>query len=346
MLSFSNKIVRRLLEKAISYPIGIAKLFLEIHKIKSQQVNTVCLTVSSGTGVLLWTWLFCRLMRIPYLNERSEYPFCGQVRSRYMWINDQLYKFLLFRIFDGMIVITDALEKYYRNLTKTNCLFFKLPILIELDKYSNNSQCFGDINSEYITYCGNMTGDKDGILDLLQAFSLVSTTFLNCKLRLIGGADNYRWQEIKAFLHQNSLEKKVELTGLVPSTEVPKLLKNSKILVLARPNSRQAEGGFPTKIGEYLATGHPVIVTAVGEIPNYIVDGVNGFLAPPGDPFGFAQKMLEVLKNPEKAIQVGKEGKKLAESEFNYLTQSKRLYNFLNLFVEKANHKKLMIEVI
>ena len=49
------------------------------------------------------------------------------------------------------------------------------------------------------------------------------------------------------------------------------------MLVLARPDNIQAKGGFPTKLGEYLATGNPVVVTKVGEIPNYLIDGVNAF---------------------------------------------------------------------
>ena len=60
---------------------------------------------------------------------------------------------------------------------------------------------------------------------------------------------------------------------------MPKYLCNAKLLALARPDSIQAQGGFPTKLGEYLATGRPVVVTKVGEIPDYLEDGVNAFLS-------------------------------------------------------------------
>ena len=50
---------------------------------------------------------------------------------------------------------------------------------------------------------------------------------------------------------------------------------------MARPDSRQARGGFPTKLGEYLATGKPVCVTKVGEITVYLEDNVSAFLAEP-----------------------------------------------------------------
>ena len=41
---------------------------------------------------------------------------------------------------------------------------------------------------------------------------------------------------------------------------------------------------FPTKIGEYLASGRPIVTTAVGEMPRYFEDGVTAFISAPDDP--------------------------------------------------------------
>ena len=61
--------------------------------------------------------------------------------------------------------------------------------------------------------------------------------------------------------------------------EVPQLLMDSEVLALDRPNSIQAQCGFPTKLGEYLLTGNPVVVTKVGDIPLFLEDGVSALLA-------------------------------------------------------------------
>ncbi len=58
------------------------------------------------------------------------------------------------------------------------------------------------------------------------------------------------------------------------------------------PDSKQAQGGFPTKLGEYLATGNPVCATTVGEIPDYLVDGESVYFAVPGSVDSFADAML------------------------------------------------------
>jgi glycosyltransferase involved in cell wall biosynthesis len=110
---------------------------------------------------------------------------------------------------------------------------------------------------------------------------------------------------------------------------LPDMLGNAIMLVLARPESKQAEGGFPTKLGEYLATGKPVVVTGVGEIGDYLHDGENAYIAKPGDPRHFAEKMESVLNDYENALRIGARGQKLALTTFNYIFQGKELAAWL-----------------
>ena len=87
---------------------------------------------------------------------------------------------------------------------------------------------------------------------------------------------------------------------------------------MSRPNNIQAKYGFPTKLGEYLATGRPVIVTAVGDIPFYLDDGVNAFIAEPNNIQSFADKLEECFSNEDKAIKIGQKGQETAIKFFDY----------------------------
>jgi glycosyltransferase involved in cell wall biosynthesis len=116
----------------------------------------------------------------------------------------------------------------------------------------------------------------------------------------------------------------------VNRNELPAYLCSALLLVLSRPKNIQAEGGFPTKLGEYLATGRPVVVTKVGEIPEYLTDEVNAFLAEPDNADAFALRVLYALSNAELADKVGANGKKLAYSTFNYKVQSQNLISFIS----------------
>jgi len=96
-------------------------------------------------------------------------------------------------------------------------------------------------------------------------------------------------------------------------------------LVLPRPDSLQAQHGFPTKLGEYLATGNPTLVTSVGEIPDYLTDNLNCYMAVPGNVESLKNKLLEIIENYQKAKKVGLQGRKTAEIYFNNIEQTKKI---------------------
>jgi len=109
---------------------------------------------------------------------------------------------------------------------------------------------------------------------------------------------------------------------------MPPLLCGAKVLALARPSSLQSTGGFPTKLGEYLATGKPVVVTKVADIPRYLEDGENAYLVEPDDNSAFAEKLGFVLSHYEDALQTAQKGKELTNTVFNYKIQSRRIQDF------------------
>ena len=80
-------------------------------------------------------------------------------------------------------------------------------------------------------------------------------------------------QKIEALIQKLHIKGRVIVTGSVKRDAVPALLCNSDILALARPANKQAEGGFPTKLGEYLATGNTVVVTNASGKVRFKADG-------------------------------------------------------------------------
>jgi len=180
-----------------------------------------------------------------------------------------------------------------------------------------------------ITYCGGLDGDKDGVPILIKSFSLIADEFPLFKLQLVGSLHNESTRlNLRSLVQKLNINDKVIFTGRIRRDNIPEYLCNSDFLVLARPNNKQAEGGFPTKLGEYLATGKPVVVTNVGEISNFLIDQKNAFVAEPDSAEKFANKLREALLN-KNSSQIGLEGKKLVHNEFHYLTQAKELEKFI-----------------
>ena len=269
-------------------------------------------------------------LNIKMIHERNEYPFYNIKKNIFRKIEYPLYMKVTLRCFDGMVVISDELKRYFQSKMKKRIKIKVVPIIIEPERFNNNDSSI-KIDEDYITYCGYMWGDKDGIPILIESFSKIVRKFKDLKLFLIGDTSNVvEYGKLKEKIKNLNIEKNVKFTGIVSRDDIPLYLNNAKMLVLSRPNNLQAKGGFPTKLGEYLATGKPVVVTDVGEISNYLIDGYNAYIAQPDSIDSFADKMEYVLKNSEKSKLVGEQGKHLAMEDFNYIYQSERLVEFFD----------------
>jgi L-malate glycosyltransferase len=105
---------------------------------------------------------------------------------------------------------------------------------------------------------------------------------------------------------------------------VPDLLAASDVCVL----SSQAEG-FSNSILEYMAAGRAVVATNVGGASEAIVEGETGHLVNAGDDRAMAERLISLLRDPEKRRTMGIKGRRRVEQSFsteNRLTTTIALY--------------------
>jgi len=121
-----------------------------------------------------------------------------------------------------------------------------------------------------------------------------------------------------------SLEGKVSVHGYRNRDEMNTILMNAKMFVFTRPPSLQATYGFSTKLGEYFATGKPVVLTNVGEVGNYFTDNVNAFVCT-NEPACIAGKITEVLDNYSYALEVGFRGRETVLKYFNNKSEAGKI---------------------
>jgi glycosyltransferase involved in cell wall biosynthesis len=96
------------------------------------------------------------------------------------------------------------------------------------------------------------------------------------------------------------------LAGVVqiapPVAAIAALLARLDALVL--PSERE---GFPNVLLEAMATGLPSVATRVGDVPQMLVDGENGFVVPPGDAPALARALEKLLSAaPETRAALGR----------------------------------------
>ena len=295
---------------------------------KKQKIDVLFMGVYSNL-ITYMVFLLTRLLSIKYIQERSEYPFLSYSGSIAGRLKLRFYLRFICARFDGFLVISSALENYFRPFMKKDAKKHLMPILVETERFSQTDSHSRNV----ISYCGSMQGTKDGVPLLIDAFSKIASQFPETDLQLIGPTNFEGFSHLQAQINDLGLTNRIVFTGRVERDEMPGLLQESRILALARPPSKQAEGGFPTKLGEYLATGRLSVVTSVGDIPDYLVHTKNALLAEPGNVEDFAKQLEYGLGNENVRTTIGREGRMLAENVFNYKVQGDKLFNWLKTFV-------------
>ena len=177
---------------------------------------------------------------------------------------------------------------------------------------------------------GNMELSKDNVDNIIKAFKIVSDKYKDIELHLYGAPSTSDQKKIITLIEKLGLRERVIFKGKAYNKDVPVILSNSFLLVSSQPNTKRAEGGFPTKLGEYMATGVPLLLTDVGEIGKYIADGVNGWLVPPGDPIKYAEKANYIIENYQQALDVAENAKNYIANNFDCKIQGIRLKKFLD----------------
>lgn len=138
-------------------------------------------------------------------------------------------------------------------------------------------------------YIGRLSREK-GLMELMEAWNRIRPA--NAVL-LVAGPDmvGHGWNvgpEAREFVGRNGLTGSVRFLG--STTDVASLLRVADVFI--QPSHFEALG---LSAIEALATGIPVVSSAVGGLLDFIVDGDNGLLVPPQDPPALAAAIRSLI---------------------------------------------------
>jgi glycosyltransferase involved in cell wall biosynthesis len=122
-----------------------------------------------------------------------------------------------------------------------------------------------------------------------------------------GGAFR-RALEVEA--EQQGLGDRVRLLG--HRDDVRRLIGDADVMVL--PSHAE---GLPLVVLEAMAAAKPVVATAVGGVPELVVDGETGLLVPPGDVEALTRALDDLLGDPDRARRLGEAGRRRALEKFS-----------------------------
>jgi glycosyltransferase involved in cell wall biosynthesis len=88
---------------------------------------------------------------------------------------------------------------------------------------------------------------------------------------------------------------------------------NHLIDVFLLPSREEA---LPLAVLEAMAAARPIVASAVGGVPEVVVDGETGILLAPSDRDGFVRAVVALLEDPDRRRQLGERGRRRAATRF------------------------------
>ena len=177
--------------------------------------------------------------------------------------------------------------------------------------------------------------EKKGFADLIHACRLLKDRGKSFRCEIIG--EGPLEKELRMQIDQLNLQNCVQLLGAKPQHEIAEHLAAGTVFVL--PSVIDPDGGMdnlPTVIMEAMAAGLPVISTAIGGIPEMVVQNETGILVPAGDAAALADAMEKVIVDLSFARHLGENGYRRACELFAI---DKNVQSLIGLFEEVVNSK-------
>lgn len=151
--------------------------------------------------------------------------------------------------------------------------------------------------------CVGRLCEQKGQLTLVEAAADVKRRGGKFKIVFVGDGDMRG--DIEAAIAKYDLREEIELPGWKTPAEVRREIEKARAFIL--PSYAE---GLPVSIMEAMVLARPVISTYVAGIPELVVPGESGWLAPAGDAQKLADAMMSAIAaTPERIAEMGRAAK-------------------------------------
>jgi colanic acid/amylovoran biosynthesis glycosyltransferase len=173
---------------------------------------------------------------------------------------------------------------------------------------------------------GPMT-EKKGHRYTIRAVATLSSRRPDLDVRLDVVGDGPLFVEMRELVASLRLGARVVFHRGVSKGAVRNLHGRAHVFVL---HSVTARGGdtddLPVSVMEAMAVGLPVVSTRHSSIPALVAHGVSGLLVEERDVEGTADSIERIADNPELAMRMGAEGRRIVARDFNGGRQARQLH--------------------
>jgi len=225
------------------------------------------------------SWLFwrsvlrvCRDSRIPAIAHLTEWWPPETVQRRLYWDQELFLKFCWEKL-NGVVAISTPWLKY-AEMRMTPVI--RVPVPCPIDSLGNMRHKPRDEANQKITllYSGQLyRRDLPGVM--LEAVRGAMRRIPALRFTVLG--QSQAWPEGREFCREvkadSQIAGRITIPGYVSPEEYANYLDEADMFLLLHDDSKESMACFPTRLPEMLSSGKPVIVSGVGDIPDYLEHG-------------------------------------------------------------------------
>jgi trehalose synthase len=267
------------------------------------------------------------------IHDPQPLPLISFYKKRQPWIwrchidlsrpNGELWEYLkdfLMR-YDAVIISNEAYRKddlpVYQKVIypAIDPLAVKNKAISEKDIYKYLKKYRIPTDKPLVTQVSRFDKFKDP-QGVIRIFTKVKKN-VDCRLVLCGSMARDDPEGFRIYSNvEKSARRLVENGDVVLTTVENDILVNALQTTSAVIVQKSTREGFGLTVTEALWKSKPVVASKVGGIPLQLEDGVNGFLVDADDEDGFADRLVQLLEDPNLGSQLGERGRETVREKF------------------------------
>jgi glycosyltransferase involved in cell wall biosynthesis len=239
------------------------------------------------------------------------------------------YDRLLYRLCSKLILVADALRGRF-DFARGEGKFVTIHNGVDLDEFragrspASILEQSGCRPGEIVIGCFGRVEPMKGQACLVEAVGKIMARHRNVRLLLCGEFTDESYREhCEGISRRYGIADRVRFLG--HQSDVAQVLSAADVAVLPSLSGE----AFPRAVIEAMAVGRPVVATDVGGTREAILEGVTGFVVPPGDPEALADRIDRLMGDAAMRAAMGEAARLRAEEFFSIETNvraTERLY--------------------
>jgi glycosyltransferase involved in cell wall biosynthesis len=132
----------------------------------------------------------------------------------------------------------------------------------------------------------------------------------------------------------------VAFLGMQPLDRLTTLLSAADVSLINLRKNDFFAGSMPTRMYEAMASGRPILLAAGGLTRRLAIEEAQaGLYVEPGNPQALAEAILQLRSDPERARQLGAQGRAYADTTFNRLHTVEQLSAHVGAMIADKGHR-------